>query len=93
MDQVRQMQRDLAYRPYEGRRRVCILTAADRMAPNMSNILLKTLEEPPLHTVIILLANNPRLLLAHDPFPVPADSLQSFAHPVGFRMADATERA
>jgi DNA polymerase-3 subunit delta' len=63
VDQVRQMQRDLAYRPYEGRRRVCILTAADRMAPNMSNTLLKTLEEPPLHTVIILLANNPRLLL------------------------------
>ncbi len=63
VDQVRQMQRDLAYRPYEGQRRVCILTAADRMAPNMSNTLLKTLEEPPLHTVIILLANNPRMLL------------------------------
>jgi DNA polymerase-3 subunit delta' len=63
VDQVRQMQRDLAYRPYEGRRRVCILAASDRMAPNMSNILLKTLEEPPLHTVIILLANNTRLLL------------------------------
>jgi DNA polymerase-3 subunit delta' len=63
VDQVRQMQRDLAYRPYEGKRRICILTAADRMAPNMSNILLKTLEEPPLHTVIILLANNARFIL------------------------------
>jgi DNA polymerase-3 subunit delta' len=63
VDQVRQMQRDLAYRPYEGRRRVCILAAADRMAPNMSNTLLKTLEEPPLHTVIVLLANNPRFIL------------------------------
>ena len=63
VDQVRQLPKDLVYRPYEGRRRVCILGAADRMAPNMSNILLKTLEEPPLHTVIILLANNPRLLL------------------------------
>ena len=63
IEQVRLMQHDLAYRPYEGRRRVCILTAADRMAPNMSNALLKTLEEPPLHTVIILLANHPRLLL------------------------------
>ena len=62
-DQVRQMQKDLAYRPYEGKYRVCILTAADRMAPNMSNILLKTLEEPPLHTVIVLLANHSRLLL------------------------------
>lgn len=63
VDQVKQMQRDLAYRPYEGKQRVCIVGAADRMAPNMSNILLKTLEEPPLHTVIILLANNPRLIL------------------------------
>jgi DNA polymerase-3 subunit delta' len=81
VDQVRQMQRDLAYRPYEGRRRVCILAASDRMAPNMSNVLLKTLEEPPLHTVIILLANNTRLLLPtilsrcqpihFNPLPVP----------------------
>ncbi len=62
-DQVRQLQRGLAYRPYEGRRRVCILTAADRMAPNMSNILLKTLEEPPLHTIIILLANHSAFIL------------------------------
>src|SRR4030042_6650528 len=81
VDQVRQMQRDLAYQPYEARRRVCILTAVDRMAPNMSNTLLKTLEEPPLHTVIILLANNPRRLLPtilsrcqpirFHPFPTP----------------------
>ena len=63
VDQVRQLQKELAYRPYEGKRRICILTAADRMAPNMSNILLKTLEEPPLHTGIILLANNSRLML------------------------------
>jgi DNA polymerase-3 subunit delta' len=63
VDRVRQMQKDLVYRPYEGRRRVCILDAADRMAPNMSNTLLKTLEEPPLHSVIVLLAKNPRLLL------------------------------
>jgi DNA polymerase III subunit delta' len=62
-DQVREMQKELAYRPYEGRRRVCILAAADRMAPNMANILLKTLEEPPLHTVIILLAGSARVML------------------------------
>jgi len=63
VDQVREMQKDLAYRPYEGRRRVFILSAADRMAPHMSNTLLKTLEEPPLHTIIILLANHPRGML------------------------------
>jgi DNA polymerase-3 subunit delta' len=63
VDQVREMQKALAYRPYEGRCRVFILTAADRMAPHMSNTLLKTLEEPPPHTVIILLANHPRWIL------------------------------
>lgn len=63
VDQIRRLQRDLAYRPYEGKRRVCILTAADRMAPHIPNTLLKTLEEPPLHTVIILLANNSRFIL------------------------------
>jgi DNA polymerase-3 subunit delta' len=63
VDQIRQLQRELSYRPYEGKRRVCILTAADRMAPHIPNTLLKTLEEPPLHTVIILLANNSRFIL------------------------------
>ena len=63
VDQVRQLQKELAYQPYEGKRRVCILTAADRMAPHIPNTLLKTLEEPPLHTVIILLANNSRFVL------------------------------
>jgi DNA polymerase III subunit delta' len=63
-EQVLQMQKELAYRPYEGRRRVCILTAADRIRMDISNTLLKTLEEPPLHTVLILIANNRRLLLS-----------------------------
>jgi DNA polymerase III subunit delta' len=81
VDRVRQLQKELVYRPYEGRRRVCILTAADRMAPHMSNTLLKTLEEPPLHTVIILLANNSRFILStilsrcqpvrFNPLPIP----------------------
>jgi DNA polymerase-3 subunit delta' len=63
VEQIRQLQRELAYRPYEGKYRVCIVTAADRMAPHIPNTLLKTLEEPPLHTVIILLANNSRFML------------------------------
>ena len=63
VEQIRQLQRELAYRPYEGKHRICILTAADRMAPHIPNTLLKTLEEPPLHTVIILLANNSRFIL------------------------------
>lgn len=63
IEQIREMQKDLSYRPYEGRRRICILSGADRMAPNMSNSLLKIIEEPPLHTLIILLANHVKSLL------------------------------
>ncbi len=63
VEQVREMQKDLSYRPYEGKRRICILSGADRMAPNMSNTLLKNIEEPPLHTLIILLANHERTML------------------------------
>lgn len=63
VEQVREAFSTLAYRPYEGRRRVIILSAADRMAPHMSNTLLKTLEEPPLHTVIILIATHTRWIL------------------------------
>ncbi|MCX8117436.1 MAG: DNA polymerase III subunit delta' [Desulfobacterota bacterium] len=63
VEQVREMLSGLAYRPFEGRRRVLILSAADRMAPHMSNTLLKTLEETPLHTVIILIATSTRWIL------------------------------
>src|SRR4030067_1486537 len=37
VDQVREMQRDLAFRPYEGKRRVCILTAVGRCVSHTSH--------------------------------------------------------
>jgi len=70
-----------AYRPYEGKYRIVSFPARDRMAPNMSNTLLKTLEEPPSARCFILLANSPRLLLPHHSFPVPAHSFQPTIHP------------
>jgi DNA polymerase-3 subunit delta' len=63
IDQIRDLQRELSHRPYEGERRVCILTDSDRMRQEAANALLKILEEPPLHTVLILLAANGDLLL------------------------------
>jgi len=98
VDQVRQLQKELAYRPYEAKRRVCILTAADRMAPHIPNTLLKTLEEPPLHTVIILLANNSRFILPtilsrcqpvrFNPLPIPLVS-KWLMEVKGFNQAEA----
>jgi DNA polymerase-3 subunit delta' len=63
INQIRNLQRELSHRPYEGERRVCILTDSDRMRQEAANALLKILEEPPLHTVLILLAANGDLML------------------------------
>ncbi len=63
ISQIRDLQRELNHRPYEGKRRVCILTGSDRMRQEAANALLKILEEPPLHTVLILLAANGNLML------------------------------
>jgi DNA polymerase-3 subunit delta' len=63
INQIRDLQRELSHRPYEGERRVCILTDSDRMRQEAANALLKILEEPPLHTVLILLAANGDLML------------------------------
>jgi len=63
IDQIRDLQRELNHRPYEGKKRVCILTRSERMRQEAASALLKTLEEPPLHTVLILLATNADLML------------------------------
>lgn len=63
IDKIRQLQRSLSYRPYEGKKRVCILDGADRMKAEGANALLKTLEEPPPDTLLILLATERDLLL------------------------------
>ncbi len=59
---VREWQRDLALSPFEGDRRVLILHDAERLNEEASNAMLKTLEEPPSHVTIILVANSSDLL-------------------------------
>lgn len=63
IDQVRALQHDLALAPMEGRCRVAILEGMDRATPEASNALLKTLEEPPPHVVVVLIAPEAELLL------------------------------
>ena len=45
-------------KPFEGRCRVFIITALEKMRSEQANILLKTLEEPPPDVIIILLAEQ-----------------------------------
>lgn len=50
-------------KPYEADRKVYIIENAHDMTQQASNTFLKTLEEPPGHSVIILLTNNINLLI------------------------------
>lgn len=58
IDQVRDLQRELSYRPYEAPRKACIIDGADRLNQSSGNALLKTLEEPPGNALMILLATT-----------------------------------
>lgn len=56
--------RDEAYLPpYKSKRKVFILFSADRMQAPSANSLLKTFEEPPLTSTIILVSSHPERLL------------------------------
>lgn len=60
--QLRAVQRAAYFQPL-GRRRVFILDGADTMRPDVSNVFLKILEEPPGSATLILTAPSPFALL------------------------------
>ena len=61
--QIRELQKQIIYEPLEASRKVYILTDVERMNAEAENCLLKTLEEPPASSVLILLTSNLRALL------------------------------
>src|SRR3954469_10888527 len=63
IDQIREMQQDLALRPLEGRRRIVIIDDAADLSEQAEVALLKTLEEPPSHAVLLLVTPTPSSLL------------------------------
>ena len=62
-DQITELQRRLSYRKLEGRYRVIIIDGAGTMNTQAQNKLLKTLEEPPPETILVLCALHPTQLL------------------------------
>jgi len=63
IDRVRQGIGFLQRRPAEGRRSILMIDQAHRMEAAAANALLKTLEEPPAHALIILLTPSWHALL------------------------------
>jgi DNA polymerase-3 subunit delta' len=68
MEQARQVQADAALKPYMAAVKLFIIRQVDRLrgAPSheaAANCLLKTLEEPPEHTIFVLTADDPTATL------------------------------
>jgi DNA polymerase III subunit delta' len=63
IDTIREMLRTVGLSPYMGRWKVYILGDADRMNEEAANALLKTLEEPPSQTMLLLLASDETAVL------------------------------
>jgi DNA polymerase-3 subunit delta' len=62
IEEIRALERTAALAPFEGGRKVLVLDDAERMTLPTAQALLKTLEEPPPRTHLVLVLANPRAL-------------------------------
>src|SRR5438445_575761 len=82
IEQIREMQQDLALRPLEGRWRVVVIDDAADLSEHAEVALLKTLEEPPPHAVLLLLTTTPAALL---------ETIRSRLVPLSLRLERVSE--
>ena len=61
--QVREVEKELNFRSFSGKRKIAIIDPATAMNLSAQNALLKTLEEPPQDSLLILIAVNTGALL------------------------------
>jgi DNA polymerase III subunit delta' len=61
--QMRQIEREANFRPFEGKARIFLIDEADKLNDSSANALLKVLEEPPPTSHIILITSRPAMLL------------------------------
>src|SRR5213596_662999 len=62
IEQIRDLEHALQMRAANGRRKVAIIFDADRLQPQAANAFLKTLEEPPKDSFLLLLSALPEAL-------------------------------
>lgn len=58
IQQIREVEKDLSYRSFSGGKKIAIIDPATLMNAPAQNALLKTLEEPPQNSLIVLIAPN-----------------------------------
>jgi DNA polymerase-3 subunit delta' len=62
IDTIRSISQQAGLKPFQGRHKVFIISDAETMNIQAANSLLKTLEEPPAHVMLILTTTDSRLL-------------------------------
>jgi DNA polymerase-3 subunit delta' len=62
IEQIRELEHGLQMRGADGRRKIAIIAEADRLMPQAANAFLKTLEEPPANSLLLLLSTLPEAL-------------------------------
>lgn len=63
IDQMRDLMREIQLKPTGAEFKVGVIIAADRLNPQAANAFLKTLEEPPRNSVLVLLSTEPQRIL------------------------------
>jgi len=64
IERIRDIEHHVIYRPFMASRKICLIDDADRLTTSAANALLKTLEDPPDHSLFILISSRPALLPA-----------------------------
>lgn len=63
IEEVRQLKHQISLKPYSSPYKICLIKNAETLTLPAQNALLKTLEEPPANTILILTTANPELIL------------------------------
>lgn len=82
IDDIRNLKDAIKLSPANAKKKVYIIDEAHMLTTEASNALLKTLEEPPSHVIIILATTNPEKLI---------DTIRSRATLIQFRKATTDE--
>lgn len=64
IEAVRKIEEILSFKPSEGKKKILIIDDADAMNDHAANAFLKTLEEPPSNSILLLISSNPDALPA-----------------------------
>lgn len=97
IEQIRELQKFVSFKPYEARYKVCIIVDAHTLNIEAGNAFLKTLEEPPPNSIIILITHSREALLptirsrTQDVqfFYLSEDNISGLLKKMGFSNADA----